>query len=111
MTLGDLYPDVRLYSEVEKIIMIGGGGSGRDIWGEVGGASGRDIWGEGEMGGGSGRTYGKGRSRRRWQGDEERVTGRGVRELSPEVGREGNVWGEEMALLLQSCCSMCAVNC
>ena len=26
MTLGDLYPDVRLYSEVETIIMTGGGG-------------------------------------------------------------------------------------
>ena len=30
-------------------------------------------------------------------------TGRGVKELSPEVGREGNVWGEEMAPPLQSC--------
>ena len=65
MTLGDLYPDVRLYSEVETIIMTRGGGSGR--------------------------TYGKCRRGRRWQGDEERGTGRGVRELSPEVGREGNV--------------------
>ena len=61
------------------------------------------------MGGGSGRTYmyRKGRRGRRWQGDEERGTGRGeirsVRELSPEVGREGNVWGEEMAPPLQSC--------
>ena len=54
MTLGDLYPDVRLYSEVETIIMTGGGG-GR--------------W-EGEMGGGSGRTYGKGRRGQRWQGDD-----------------------------------------
>ena len=45
MTLGDLYPDVRLYSEVETIIMTGGGGD--------------------EMGGGSGRTYGKGRSGQR----------------------------------------------
>ena len=53
MTLGDLYPDVRLYSEVETIIMTGGECGGR----------------EGEMGGGSGRTYGKGR-RRRWQGDD-----------------------------------------
>ena len=26
MTLGDLYPDVRLYSEVETINMTGGGG-------------------------------------------------------------------------------------
>ena len=48
MTLGDLYPDVRLYSEVETIIMtrqgrgeweghMGGGGEGgrrewEDIW-------------------------------------------------------------------------------
>ena len=56
MTLGDLYPDVRLYSEVETINMTRGrGGSGRDIWGEVG---------EG------GRTYGKGRRGRRWQGDD-----------------------------------------
>ena len=59
------------------------------------------------MGGGSWRTYGKGRRGRRWQGDEERGTGRGeirsVRELSPEVGREGNVWGEEMAPPFQSC--------
>ena len=62
----------------------------------------RGRW-EGEMGGGSGRTYGKGRRGRRWQGDEERGTGRGVRELSPEVGREGNVWEEEMAPPLQSC--------
>ena len=73
MTLGDLYPDVRLYSEVETIIMTRGGGSGRDIWGR------------------RGRTYGKGRRGRRWQGDEERGTGRGVREISPEVGRKGNV--------------------
>ena len=54
-----------------------------------------------------GRTYGKGRRGRRWQGDEERGMGRGeirsVRELSPEVGREGNVWGEEMEPPLQSC--------
>ena len=61
------------------------------------------------MGGGSGWTYmyGKGRRGRRWQGDEERGTGRGeirsVKELSPEVGREGNVWGEEMVPPLQSC--------
>ena len=66
-TLGDLYADVRLYSEVEIIFMT------------------RRRW-EGEMGGGSGRTYGKGR-----------------KEFSPEVGREGNVWGEEMAPPLQSC--------
>ena len=32
----------------------------------------------------SGRTYGKGRRGRRWQGDEERGIGQGVRELSPE---------------------------
>ena len=49
MTLGDLYPDVRLYSEVETIIMTRG-----------------RMWG----GGGSGRTYGKGRRGRRWQGDD-----------------------------------------
>ena len=40
-------------------------------------------------------------------GDEERDTGRGVirsvMELSPDFGREGNVWGEEMAHPLQSC--------
>ena len=36
--LGDLYPDVRLYSEVETIIMTGGGGRVRwegereEIW-------------------------------------------------------------------------------
>ena len=86
MTLADLYPDVRFYSEVETMIMTGGGG---------------------EMGGGSGRTYGKGRRGRRWQGmmkgAQERGTGRGVRELSSEVGREGNVWGAEMAPPLQSC--------
>ena len=62
---------------------------------------------EGEMRGGSGRTYGKGRRGRRWQGDEERGTGRGeirsVKELLPEVGREGNVCGEEMAPPLWSC--------
>ena len=51
----------------------------------TGGGGGR--W-EGEMRGGSGRTYGKGRRGQRWQGDEERGTGRGVRELSPEVERE-----------------------
>ena len=43
---------------------------------------------EGETGGGSGRTYGKGRRGRRWHGDWERCTGRGdirsVRELTPE---------------------------
>ena len=60
MTLGDLYPDVRLYSEVETINMTRGrGGSGRDIWGR-----------RGKVGGGSGRTYGKGRWGRRWQGDD-----------------------------------------
>ena len=42
MTLGDLYPDVRLCSQMETNIWEGGGGKG-------------------EMGGGSGRTYGKGR--------------------------------------------------
>ena len=45
MTLGDLYPDVRLYSEVETINMTGGGvggtyggggGGGRGEW--------EDIW-------------------------------------------------------------------
>ena len=80
MTLGDLYPDVRLYSEVETIIMTRGGGSGR--------------------------TYGKGRRGRRWQRDEERGTGRGVRELSPgwERGKCVCVWGGgEMAPSLQSC--------
>ena len=73
MTLVDLYPCVRLYVEVETIIMTGTAGGGRD---------------EGEMGGGSTRTF--------WNG-----TGRGeirsVRELSLEVRREVNVWGEEMA--------------
>ena len=54
MTLGDLYPDVRLYSEVETIIMTGGGCGGEG----------------GKVGGGSGRTYGKGRMGRRWQGDD-----------------------------------------
>ena len=60
MTLGGLYPDVRLYSEVETINMTRGrGGSGRDIWGEGG-----------KVGAGSGRTYGKGRRGQRWQGDD-----------------------------------------
>ena len=57
--------------------------------------------------GGRRRTYGKGRRGQRWQWDEETGTGRGdirsVRELSPEVGREGNVWGEKMAPPLLSC--------
>ena len=48
MTLGDLYPDVRLYSEVETIIMTRGRGrSGRDIWGRRGEGGRReweDIW-------------------------------------------------------------------
>ena len=57
MTLGDLYPDVRLYSEMETYVR--------------GGA-------RGKVGGGSVRTYGKVRRRQRWQGDEERGTGRGV---------------------------------
>ena len=48
MTLSDLYPDVKLYTEVETIIIAR----------EVGG----------KMGGGSGRTYGKGRRGRRLQG-------------------------------------------
>ena len=60
------------------------------------------------MGGGSGRTYGKGGRGRRWQVDKERGTGRGVRELSPEIGG-GNAWGE-MAPPLQSCL-MSVVNC
>ena len=50
MTLGDLYPDVKLYSEVETINMTRGrGGSGRDIWGEegVGGHMGR-VRGDGD---------------------------------------------------------------
>ena len=35
MTLGDLYPDARLYSEIETIIMTGGGGGdGRVRWEE-----------------------------------------------------------------------------
>ena len=33
----------------------------------------RRSW-EGEMGGGSGKTYGKDRKGRRWQGDEEKDT-------------------------------------
>ena len=41
MTLGDLYPDVRLSSEVETIIMTGGGGRVR--WEE-------DIYGKGRRG-------------------------------------------------------------
>ena len=45
MTLGDLYPDVRLYSEVETINMTRGrGGIGRDIWGEGGRREWEDIW-------------------------------------------------------------------
>ena len=50
MTLGDLYPDVRLYSEVETIIMTrgGGGGGGRVRWEEgVGGHMGR-VGGDGD---------------------------------------------------------------
>ena len=61
-----------------------------------------------------GGTYGNGRRGRRWQGDEERGTGRGVRELSPEVGREGNVcvWGGGGDCAFPPVmCSMCAVNC
>ena len=50
MTLGDLYPDVRL----GDYNYDGGGGGVLD-----------------------GRTYGKGGRGRRWQGDEERGTGRG----------------------------------
>ena len=50
MTLGDLYPDVRLYSEVDY-------NYDRVRW-------------EGEIGG-SGRTCGNGRSGQRWQGDKE----------------------------------------
>ena len=61
-----------------------------------------------------GGTYG-GRGGRRWQGDEERGTGRGVRELSPEVGREGNVCvcggGGRDGAFPPVMCSMCAVNC
>ena len=57
MTLGDLYPDVRLYSEVETINMTRGrGGSGRDIWGEGG------RWEEG-VGGHMGRVGGDGDGR------------------------------------------------
>ena len=37
MTLGDLYPDVRLYSEVETINMTGGGGGVGGTNGRVGG--------------------------------------------------------------------------
>ena len=59
-----LYPDVKLYSEVES--------SYNYDWGRRG-------W-EREMGGGSGRTYGKGWRGRRWQGDEEMGTGQGVKE-------------------------------
>ena len=57
MTLGDLYPDVRLYSEMETIIMTRGrGGSGRDIWGRGG------RWEEG-VGGHMGRVGGDGDGR------------------------------------------------
>ena len=70
----------------------------------TGGGGGR--W-EGEMGGGSGRTYGKGRRGRRWQGDEERGTGRGVRELSQRLG-EREMCGERRWRLPSS---LCAVNC
>ena len=44
MTLGDLYPDVRLYAEWETIIMTGGGGG--EMGGTYGGRGGRweDIW-------------------------------------------------------------------
>ena len=52
MTLGDLYPDVRLYSEVETTIITRGGGSGRDICGGRGGR-----WEEG-VGGHMGRVGG-----------------------------------------------------
>ena len=46
MTLGNLYPDVRLYSAVETIIMTGGGGKVR--WEEgVGGHMGR-VGGDGD---------------------------------------------------------------
>ena len=74
MTLGVLYPDVRLYSDVATIIMTGGGGGG-----------GRVRWEEG-VGGHMGRVGGDG---------DERGTGRGeirsVRDLTPEVWREGNM--------------------
>ena len=41
MTFGDLYPDVRLYSAVETIIMSRGGAGGRVRWeGECGRAGG-----------------------------------------------------------------------
>ena len=60
MTLGDLYPDVRLYSEVKTISMTRGRGGRGGTYGGRGG----------KVGGGSGRTYGKGRRGRRWQGDD-----------------------------------------
>ena len=42
MTLGDLYPDVRLYLEVETIILTRGGGVGGTYGG--GGKGGRREW-------------------------------------------------------------------
>ena len=45
MTLGDLYPDVRLYSEVENDQGERGEWEGHmGEGGKVGGGSGRDIW-------------------------------------------------------------------
>ena len=41
MTLGDLYPDVRLYSEVETIIKTGGVAG---VGGKDGRRDGEDIW-------------------------------------------------------------------
>ena len=58
MTLGDLYPDVRLYSEVETINMTRG--RGVEWEGHMGGGGGR--W-EGGVGGHMGRVGGDGDGR------------------------------------------------
>ena len=82
MTLGDLYSDVKLHSEVETMIMTGGGGCGR-------------TYGKDRRGRGMRKGHRKGRNQ----------------ELYPEVGTGENVWVEEMAPPLQSCVNtnMCMV--
>ena len=63
MTLGDLYPDVRLYSEVETINMTRRRGEGR-------GEGGRVRWEEG-VGGHLGRVGGDGDGRGMRKGAQE----------------------------------------
>ena len=90
MTVGDLYPDVRLYSAVETIIMTGGGGGRWGVrWEEVL---------EGHMGRVGGDRDGPGGGKGHRKGRNQKCKG-----IISRGWERGNVCGEEMAPPLQLC--------